>query len=92
MKRLIVPVAALFAAAGCSHIPFLHKKRTTPEGEVLSPHVAAQVESDFEERWMAKRVSDLEGQGMTPEAAQAKAQAEFDQQYSFTGPAIKAGK
>ena len=91
MKRLFVVAAAASAlamCAGCSHIPFIGKKKPAIGQTVpMNPHVATQVQVDFEARWLDKRTSDLVNAGMEPDAARAQAQAEFDAKYSYTNPA-----
>lgn len=97
MKRLLVCLcaAAVLGLCGCSHIPFIGKKKTSKavgKTEKMNPHVATQVQLDFQKRWVDKRMNDLVAQGLTTSAARAQAQAEFDQKYSFANPAAGATK
>ena len=78
MKRLVLicllPVAAFLFVAGCSSKP---KK---------SPLVATEVESNFRERWIAKRASDLVATKQVADAAEAQriATGEFKQRFAST--------
>ena len=70
------------------HIPFIGKKKpANSDIYALSPHVSTQMEVEFKQRWMDKRVGDLQAQGMTAEAARARAEQEFDTTYKYTNPA-----
>lgn len=83
-KRLLlscVAVAALFSA-GCH---FFGKSRKPKE----NPAIATQVEIEFHQRWMAKRVGDLTAQGVAPAAAQEQAQKEYDQRFKYAQPEQK---
>jgi hypothetical protein len=83
IKRLFpsaVAVSVLALCGGCLFPKnFSKQKKDT--------HVSADMEKEFQARWMEKRVGDLTAQGMSPAAAQAQAQAEYDAKYSYTRPA-----
>lgn len=81
MKRLILisllPVAALFSAAGCSSKP----KPT--------PFIASEVEENFKQRWIAKRMADLQATKQADDAREARriATDEFKQRFAATSAA-----
>jgi hypothetical protein len=71
---------ALVLTSGCSLLPFTSKK-TAPV--VLQP--AAAVQTEFQGRWMDKRVHDLlaAGSAKSEDEARTMAEAEFVKQYPF---------
>lgn len=90
-KRLypfLAAVLALSALTGCS----LFRRKSVVKQPKPSPYISNEVELQFEQRWKEKRVADLVGQGMDAQKAQAQADAEFAQQYSFAQPKAKPGK
>jgi hypothetical protein len=92
-KRLATLIAAaslLGLAAGCSHLPFIGKKRpAVGKTEKMNPKLSTQVQIDFHTRWIEKQVSALVAQGKSPEAARAEAEREYEQQYPFATPGGK---
>ena len=81
MKRLLTIGLLLFAAfttlvaaTGCSSKP-------RP-----SPRVAAEVEESFRQRWIAKRMAELQASGKAVDARQARRMAtdEFKLRFAFT--------
>ncbi len=80
MKRLLLSLAATLALALCAGCLFPKNFDKTKK----DPHTAADMEKEFQQRWMDKRVGDLTSQGMAPDAARAKAAAEFREKYSYT--------
>ena len=89
LPRLLLACSALALAAGCSHLPFIGKKTSyddTPKSQ-RSKTLATDTEKEFKQRWTDKRVSELVGQGMSPDSAKAQAAAEFRQKYSVTNAA-----
>ena len=52
-----------------------------------SSHLATDVEVEFKQRWVDKRVNELVGQGMSPNSARAQAEGEFRDKYSVTNVA-----
>jgi len=77
-KRLVITglttlaaLATLATAPGCSSKP------------KPSPRVAAQVEESFRQRWIAKRMTELQTSGQAPDARQARriATDEFKKNY-----------
>jgi hypothetical protein len=82
-KRLLPSVVALSVLAlggGCLFPKNFSKAKK-------DKHVSADMEKEFKQRWMEKRVGDLTAQGMSPDKATAQALAEYDAKYSFTRPA-----
>ena len=85
IKRLLpsaVAVSVLALCGGC-----LFPKNFSKEKK--DSHVSADMEKEFRQRWMEKRVGDLTAQGLSPAAAQAQAAAEFNAKYSYTSAAAK---
>ncbi len=82
----LAALAAVLGCAGCSHIPFIGKKK--PEKQ--SRHIATDTEKEFEDRWMDKRASELVAQGQSPESARDQAQKEFYQKFPATFVAQQA--
>lgn len=83
-KRLLLSflAAAALCSSGCH---FFSKSRKQKE----NPAIATQVEIEFHQRWIAKRVADLATQGVTGAAAQQQAEQEFEQKFSYAIPAKK---
>jgi hypothetical protein len=79
--RLLISLlaATTLFSTGCL---FSRKSAQTKE----SPKVATEVEQEFRARWMAKRVADLAAQGVTGAAAQAQANQEFQEKFTFAVP------
>ena len=73
-------LCALALASGCSFFRSTPKKAAPPE---LPP--AAEVQTEFHDRWMDKRVHELlaAGSAKTEDEARAMAEAEFAKQYPF---------
>jgi hypothetical protein len=87
MKRSSLVITVLLAAlpcAGCSHIPFIGKKKQTTTKQKLNPRVATEVEKDFESRWVEKRSAELVSQGQPEDAARTQAVGEFKQKFAAT--------
>ena len=89
LPRLLLAVSALALAAGCSHIPFIGKKTSYDDSisKKDSKSLASDTEKEFKQRWMDKRVTELVGQGMSPDSAKAQANEEFRTKYSVTNAA-----
>lgn len=71
---------ALISLTGCN---FFRKNKKPKEDSRL----ALQVEGEFRERWVEKRVSELMAQGADAGTAQVQAAREFRERY----PYIRAG-
>jgi hypothetical protein len=87
MKRLPLLCLVLslgLASTGCS---LLHRNSNRKPKE--SSEVAASTEAGFKQRWLEKRTGEIKGTGLTPEAAQAQAEQEFNLHYSYTSAAKK---
>mgnify|MGYP001547494838 CR=1 FL=1 len=85
MKRLPLICLSLFistAFSGC-----LFSKRSS--GPKENPAIAASVEAKFKVRWLEQREAVLTAGGVTPGAAQAQAENEFRERYSYTSAARK---
>jgi len=70
----LAALATLGAAAGCS------SKKPKP-----SPRIAAEVEESFRQRWIAKRMGELQATGKAADARQARRMAtdEFKQRFAY---------
>lgn len=85
MKRFVLicllPAAAFTTLAGCSS-----KAKQTP-------YVATEVEENFKQRWIAKRVSDLQATKQAANADEARriATEEFKQKFAATSIVQQAG-
>lgn len=78
-------LAVALCAGGCSHIPFIGKKKHKPDynnPDKVTSHVARDVETDFMDRWIAKRSGELVAQGLSPEQANSQATSEFRQKFA----------
>jgi hypothetical protein len=85
IKRLFpyfVAVSVLAVCGGCLFPKNFSKAKK-------DKHVSAEMETEFQQRWLEKRVGDLTSQGMAPDAAHAQALAEYKAKYSYTRPADK---
>lgn len=84
MKRSSLGLLCLLAAAlgcgGCSHLPFIGKKKA----EKQSRYVATATEKEFEDRWVDKRAAELVSQGQAPDQARDQATQEFFKTFSAT--------
>ena len=93
MKRLsplALTLAAALCAGGCSHVPFFgRKKPDAPLKEKSNPHVATEMERQFAQRWLDKRTGDLVASGLSPEAARAQANQEYQQKFNYAQPVAK---
>ena len=65
--------------AGCN----LFRKNKKPKE---NPNIAAQVEADFRERWVDRRVEELGGTGIDSAAARTQALSEFEERYPYIRP------
>lgn len=84
IKRLslsFLAITALFSS-GC----LFHRKARKPKE---SSAIATEVEKEFQQRWIAKRVAELSAQGITGVAAEQQAQREFTEKYPFATPPAK---
>ena len=84
-KRLLpcIVAAAVLLSSGCL---FSKKKNRTPKE---NPAIATEVETEFHQRWMARRIAELGAQGVTGTAAQDQANREFQEKYGFAVPVKK---
>jgi len=88
LSRFVLASIAVALFAACSHIPFISKKRDEEDSKPkASSHLATDVEVEFKQRWVDKRVNELVGQGMSPNSARAQAEGEFRDKYSVTNVA-----
>jgi hypothetical protein len=83
MKRLVITglltlaaLATLAVAPGCS----------SKSKSKSSPRIASEVEESFRQRWIAKRMGELQASGKAADARQARRMAtdEFKQRFAFT--------
>jgi hypothetical protein len=83
MKRLLfILLASLVVVSGCKSSP---KKR-------VSGTIAADVEEEFKQRWIAQRMADLTAAtpGLEPREARKQAVQDFRQRFSHTDAAKRA--
>jgi len=75
---IVLALAALVlcSAGGCN----LFRKSKKPKD---NPAIAADVEAQFRQRWIDKRVAELTGQGKDATAARRQAEDEFREHYSY---------
>jgi 1,2-phenylacetyl-CoA epoxidase catalytic subunit len=80
-KRLLLCflAAALALSTGCM---FFRKSKQAKE----SSAVATATEQEFRQRWMAKRVTELNAQGVNGMAAREQADREFHEKFEFAVP------
>ena len=83
IKRLLLCslVLASVFSSGCVLARF--RKSDKPKEPKESSRIASDVEREFKQRWIAKRVSDLANQGITGPAAQDQANREFQEKFNF---------
>lgn len=84
IKRLLLSLLAItvLLSSGC----LFHRKARKPKE---SSAIATDVEKEFQQRWIAKRVADLSAQGVTGAAAQTQAETEFREKFPFAVPPAK---
>lgn len=81
MKRFVliclIPIAALLSVTGCSSKP------------KPNPRIATQVEENFKQRWIARRMADLQAANQVADAREARRVAtdEWKQRYAATSVA-----
>lgn len=82
MKRIVLALLVLTAlVAGCSS-----SKKAKP-----SPYVATEVEEEFRQRWIAKRMGEITAEtGADARDARKQASQEFRQRFTHTTVAKKA--
>jgi hypothetical protein len=84
MKRLFPAALAamvLLAGSGCHYFPHFKKKPKVPKQDRA---ISASLEKEFEQRWVDKRTAEIiAAGGTTPDAAKARALAEFRQKFTF---------
>ena len=83
MNRLLLSL--LLASSLCSGCLF-SKKNAKPKE---SSAIASDVEATFRQRWVDRRMAELQAQGRPADAARTQAEAEFREQYNFGHPARK---
>lgn len=69
-------------STGCN----LFRKNKKPKE---NPNIAAQVEADFRERWVDRRVEELGATGVEAATAHAQALNEFQERYPYIRPPKK---
>lgn len=68
--------ALVVVSAGCFNRP------------KANPHIAAEVEDAFKQRWIAKRMSELQASGVSdPRQARIQATEEFRKRYEYINSA-----
>jgi 1,2-phenylacetyl-CoA epoxidase catalytic subunit len=80
-KRLFLSflAATVVLSSGCH---FFRKSKKPKE----SSAIAADTEAEFRQRWIAKRVAELNAQGVAAPAAQEQANKEYRDKYVFAQP------
>ena len=71
---LLVSAVVLASAPGCNF--FRKSKKPKP-----NPHIAVQVETEFKDRWMDRRLGELTAGGVDATTAREQAEAEFRRTY-----------
>lgn len=66
-------------STGCN----LFRKNKKPKE---NPNIAAQVEADFRERWVDRRVEELGATGVDAATARTQALNEFQERYPYVRP------
>ncbi len=84
-KRVFPLLLLVLALAGSGGCVFSKKAAKPKENSAIS----SEVETEFRQRWMDKRVSDLVAQGTPAPTAREQAAAEFKEKYSYAIPAQK---
>lgn len=52
--------------------------------------IASEMEANFKQRWIDKRVAELTQSGKAPEVAKAQAEKEFAERFDFSRPGQKS--
>ncbi|HYD83474.1 MAG TPA: hypothetical protein VEA63_05465, partial [Opitutus sp.] len=71
---LCLCAVVLASAPGCN----VFRKSKKPKA---NPNIAAEVETNFRERWMERRVAELTAQGTDPAAAREQAAIDFREKF-----------
>ncbi|HWL16623.1 MAG TPA: hypothetical protein VNR00_13530 [Opitutus sp.] len=79
---LALGVLVLMPATGCN----LFRKSKKPKE---NPNIAADVETNFRERWMDRRVAELTAQGVETAAAHEQATIEFREKFPHLVKKVK---
>jgi hypothetical protein len=75
---LVCLVSLLPWVSGCS----LFRKSSKPKE---SSALSSEVEATFRQRWVDRRVAELNAQGIKGDAARTQAMAEFQEKYAYMG-------
>jgi hypothetical protein len=77
-RSFLLLLSVVLAGGGCFH--------RTPKP---NPNIATEVEEQFKQRWIAKRMAELQANGVTdPRLARLQAAEEFRKKYEY----MKAGQ
>lgn len=71
-------VLVLGSASGCN----LFRKSKKPK---QNPAIAAELETDFRQRWIDRRAAELKSQGVETPAAGEQAMKEFSEKFPYIG-------
>jgi hypothetical protein len=74
--QVSLAVLLVSASTGCN---FFKKNKKPKE----NPAIASEVEGEFRQRWMDRRVAELVGTGNDALTARSKAEAEFRERYPY---------
>lgn len=83
LKSSLVLGLAAFVLVGGSGCHFFRKSKKPKD-----PAIAADVETNFRQRWVERRTAELTAQGTEALAARQQAEAEFHEKF----PYLKEGK
>lgn len=80
-KRLLLSLVIVASgfSTGCHFWRRSHKVKE-------SSAIATGTEQDFKQRWIKNRLGELAAQGVTGEAAEAQADREFREKYTYALP------
>ena len=85
MSRSVPAALACLLALLSAGCVFSKKERPPKE----NPAISADVEAQFRQRWLDRRVSELTAQGKTASAARTQAESEFRAHFDFPDRAMK---
>ena len=85
MSRSALPLFACLLALLSAGCVFSKKERPPKE----NPAISAEVEAQFRQRWIDKRVGELTAQGQAAAAARSQAESEFRAHFDFPDRAKK---
>ncbi|HVU25640.1 MAG TPA: hypothetical protein VHE13_16035 [Opitutus sp.] len=79
MKHLFLASFAAFVLLSAPGCHWFHKSKKPKE----SPAIASEVETNFRDRWLDRRVAELTAAGTEATAARQQAEREFKERYPY---------